>query len=173
MAERDRQRCRTSCRVSRPAKSDSIRAPPSEKALSEAVCRDVEGHENRTMQAENCRSGNAEKILTLPVPQEFGDVAARRALCRIFLARVASLPQRTRKPAVRGFVGKRARGRKPRFWVRRGGSILVQDKAMASSQVTPSRNAGRRVTDSGCFADFGRRFGDYRVTSLLRVRCHL
>ena len=83
--------------------------------MSDAVCRDVEGRENRTMQAGNCRSGNTEKILTLHVPQAFGGVAARRALCRVFLARVASLPQRTGKPAVRGFVGQRARGRKPRF----------------------------------------------------------
>ena len=104
---------------------------------------------------------------------EFGDVAERRAPCRVFPARVASLSQWTGKTAVRGFVGERAGGREPRFWGRWGGSILVQDKAVASPRVTPSRNAGREVTDSGRFAAFGQRFREYRVTSLFGVRCHL
>ncbi len=110
--------------------------------------------------------------LTAWLSNGFGGVAARRALCRVFPERVASLPQWTGKTAVRGFVGKCARGREPRFWGRRGGSILVQDKAVTSPRVTPSRNAGRGVTNSGRFAAFGQRFGEYRVTSLLRVRCH-
>ncbi len=62
----------------------------------------------------------------------FVGVAARRAPCRVFPARVASLPQWMGKTAVRGFVGKCAEGREPRFWGRRGGSILVRDKARGS-----------------------------------------
>ena len=62
----------------------------------------------------------------------FGDVAARRAPCRVFPARVASLPRQAGKTAVRGFVGECAGGREPRFWGRRGGSILVRDKARGS-----------------------------------------
>lgn len=88
--------------------------------------------------------------LTARLSNGFGDVAARRALCRVFPARVASLPQQTGKTAVRGFVGKCAEGQEPRFEGVGGGSILVQDKAVTSPQVTPSRNAGWGLRKRGC-----------------------
>ena len=173
MAGRDQRRCRTSRRVSRPASSTSIRAPPSAKAPvrsrvpKRAVARKPSGLDGILKETKY------RGILHRPAPQKFDSVAARRAPCRVFPARVASLSQWTGKTAVRGFVGERAGGREPRFWGRWGGSILVQDKAVASPRVTPSRNAGREVTDSGRFAAFGQRFREYRVTSLFGVRCHL
>lgn len=50
---------------------------------------------------------------------------------------------------------------------------MVQDKAVASPQIASSRSAEREVTKSAVFTIKGQHFGEYRVTSLFGVSCHL
>ena len=44
----------------------------------------------------------------------------------------------------------------------------MQDKAVTSPRVTPSRNAGRKIAKRERFTDFTQCFWDFRVASLLR-----